>query len=171
MEDRINSNEGLKLPIRVLVADGHYLSAKVIERYFINNESINIVGIAAEGSDIRRLMGESPIDILLLDLTIPQFDGLQVISFVRSVFPRVKIIVYSMINDSDTIHKAFDLGAVGYITKDAEYDKVAEAIMFAHQGGKFLCRQAIQSVDNGRYYNIFMTSGQKKDKPVSPMNN
>ena len=171
MEDRINSMDGLKLPVRVLVADGHFLSAKVIERYFINNESIHIVGIATEGADIRKKMSESPIDVLLLDLTIPQFDGLQVISFVKAVFPRVKIVFYSMINDSETIHKAFDMGAIGYITKEAEYDKVAEAIMFAYQGGKFLCRQAIQSLDNGRYYNLFMTSGQKKDKPVSPMNN
>jgi DNA-binding NarL/FixJ family response regulator len=153
------------------VADGHYLSAKVLERYFNNNESVNIVGIATEGSDIRRKMSESPIDVLLLDLTIPQLDGLQIISYVRSVYPRVKVIVYSNINESDIIHRAFELGAVGYLTKDAEYDKVDEAIRFAHEGGKFLCRQPIQSVDNGRYYNLFMNTGRKKGEIISPMNN
>ena len=161
----------MNLPIRVIIADGYNLSIKVLERFFAKNESINIVASANEAKDVFKKLNDFPADVILLDLSIQRLDGLQVISYIKSLFPRLKIIIYSMIDDPEILHRAFDLGAAGFITKDADYKQVEEAIQFAANGGKFLCRQATQSVKSDRYFDMFMRSGELKNQAHSQLNN
>jgi len=87
-----------------------------------------VVGEAGNGKEALQLIGKTLPDIALLDLEMPELDGLQVTELLAKNFPEVKVIVLSMHRSADIVMSALQAGADGYVVKDAEAGELAAAI-------------------------------------------
>jgi DNA-binding NarL/FixJ family response regulator len=109
--------ESERMAIRVLLADDHRLILEALERTFAEVEGIEIVGTANDGRQVVPLITRTNPDLVLLDMRMPDMDGLSCLERIRKQHPRVKVVMLSAFDDSDRIRAALKRGASAYIVK------------------------------------------------------
>lgn len=122
-------------PTRLLIVDDHVLVRKGISMFLEIEESIEIVGEADNGREALRLAKVLCPDVILLDLVMPQGDGMEAISHFRQEMPDLKIIVLTTFEDEHRVKAAFKAGAHGYLLKDADGATLLQAIQAVQKGG------------------------------------
>ena len=120
--------------IRVAHADDHKVVRLGLEQLLGTFDDVEPVGSATGGEAAVVLCREQRPDVLLLDLQMPQVDGIEVTRRVASESPLTRIVVFTSFSDRDGIVGALDAGAVGYLLKDAEPEEIHEAIRAAARG-------------------------------------
>jgi DNA-binding NarL/FixJ family response regulator len=120
--------------MKVLVVDDHKLMLAGIRVALENVPDIEIVGEARSGAAVLPLVhGLSP-DVVLLDIRLPQMDGLACIALLRKRYPNVKVVVLSVFNDPEHILAALKAGATGYIVKSINPADLASALRQSVEG-------------------------------------
>jgi DNA-binding NarL/FixJ family response regulator len=119
---------------RVLIADDHPLVLAGIRRALGEVEDIEIVGEASVGSQVLPLVGRTDPDLVLLDIRMPQLDGLACLDLIRQRHPDVKVVVLSAYSDRDHIESALRRGASAYIVKSVNSLDLASALRQAVEG-------------------------------------
>jgi DNA-binding NarL/FixJ family response regulator len=123
--------------MKVLIADDHRLILAGIRRALEAVEDIEIVGEANVGSQVLPLVRRTNPDVVLLDMRMPQMDGLACLDQIRKHCPKVKVVVLSVFGDSEHIQAAFRHGASGYIVKSVNPLDLPSAIRQAVEGSVF----------------------------------
>jgi DNA-binding NarL/FixJ family response regulator len=123
--------------MKVLVADDHRLMVEGIRRALEGAEDIEVVGEASTGSQVLPLVRRLRPDVVLLDMRMPQMDGLTCLDQLQKNCPDVKVIVLSVFSDPERIQAAFKHGASGYIVKSVNPIDLASAIRQAVEGTVF----------------------------------
>lgn len=123
--------------MKVLIADDHRLVLDGVRRTLERDGDIEVVGEATSGSQVLPLVRRTSPDVLLLDLRMPQMDGLTCIEQVRKHCPRVKIVVLSAFTDGERIQAALNRGASGYIVKSVNPVDLPSAVRQAVDGTFF----------------------------------
>lgn len=106
-----------KSTLRVAIADDHRLMLESVKRALEEAGDIRVVGEAMSGREMLRVISRVNPDVAIIDLRMPDGDGLSTLSTIRSEHPDVKVIVLSASEDSEHIDEALDLGADGYVVK------------------------------------------------------
>jgi len=125
---------GTKTPIRVLVVDDHRHIHEVISRVLMGIPDIRIVGQAANGTEAIKLCEEVGPDLILMDVVMPELDGMQATERIRNKYPDIKILVLSSFQDHESVYQLLRSGAVGYITKDTLANDLVNVIRTTMQG-------------------------------------
>jgi len=120
--------------IRVLIADDHPLARAGLEHLLGALDDIAVVGVASGGEEAVRLAGEHEPDVVLMDLEMPDMDGIETTQALRARQPGAAVVVLTSFSDRERILAALDAGAVGYLLKDADPDELARAIRAAARG-------------------------------------
>ena len=115
-------------PIRVILVDDHPVVRSGIRRFLENAGDIKIVGEAETGEQAIRLFDETPADVLLLDMGLPDIPGTQVAMSVKQNHPELKILSLSAHDDSTYVREVLELGAAGYLMKDEAPEVILEAV-------------------------------------------
>ncbi len=123
--------------MKVLIADDHRLVLDGIRRALEQADDIEIVGEATNGSQVLPLVRRLNPDVLLLDMRMPQMDGLACLDQLKKHGIDVKVIVLSAFKDSDHIQAAFNRGASGYIVKSVNPGDLPSAVRQASDGTFF----------------------------------
>ncbi|TML59137.1 MAG: response regulator transcription factor [Actinobacteria bacterium] len=105
------------MAIRVLLADDHRLILEALERTFDEVEGIEIVGTANDGRQVVPLITRTNPDLVLLDMRMPEMDGLTCLERIRKQHPRVKVVMLSAFDDPERVRAALKRGASAYIVK------------------------------------------------------
>lgn len=111
-------------------------------------EHISTEFVPIFGDAMARLERPPPIDLVLLDLTLPGFSGTAALSDVRRRFPALPVAVISAMEDSGIIAECMDLGARGYLTKSLDSASMLSAIRSLAQGGTFVPGDELQAVSS-----------------------
>ncbi|MGK7948139.1 MAG: response regulator [Xenococcaceae cyanobacterium] len=119
--------------IRILIADDANLIRQALNIYFKVESDLEIVGTAANGKTALKLVGELNPDIVLMDMEMPEMDGLTATQIIRKCFPQTKILVISGYNSQDYVAKALKAGANGYFIKSTPAEELSEAIRLIHE--------------------------------------
>ena len=114
--------------MKVLIADDHRLVLDGVRRTLERDDDIEVVGEATNGSQVLPFVRRTSPDVLLLDLRMPQMDGLTCIEQVRKHCPGVKIVVLSASTDPERIQAALNRGASGYIVKSVNPGDLPSAV-------------------------------------------
>lgn len=122
------------MTIRVAIADDHRVVRVGLEQLLGTFEDVEVAGIAAGGEDAVTLCAAERPDVLLLDLSMPDLDGIEVTHRLRTAAPETRVVVFTSFSDRDRIVQALDAGAIGYLLKDAEPDEIHDAIRAAARG-------------------------------------
>jgi len=123
--------------MKVLVADDHRLMVEGIRRALEPADDIEIVGEASTGSQVLPLVRRLNPDVVLLDMRMPQMDGLTCLDQIKKNCPNVKVIMLSVFSDPERIQAAFSHGASGYIVKSVNPLDLPSAIRQAVEGTVF----------------------------------
>jgi DNA-binding NarL/FixJ family response regulator len=120
--------------LKVLVVDDHRLIVNAIRIALEGIEDIEIVGEASSGAAVLPLIESTKPDIVLLDIMMPQMDGLTCLERLGKRFPEVKVIIVSAVDDRALIQTAFDRGARAFVAKHVDPRDLASVIRQANEG-------------------------------------
>ncbi len=124
--------------IRVLLADDHMVLRSGLKLMLHAQPDMEVVGEAGEGQETMALLERSVPDVLLLDLSMPGLDGMQVLELVQERYPQLKVLVLTMHDDEEYVKRVLSLGARGYILKRAADVELLAAIRAVYRGEIFI---------------------------------
>jgi two-component system nitrate/nitrite response regulator NarL len=117
-----------KKKIKILIVDDHPVVRKGLLSCLAAKEHLKIVGEAANGNEALKLVKELAPDIVLMDISMPEMDGLAVTETLRKDAPNAKVLILSMQSNRDSVLRIIKAGARGYVLKDAPTDELVSAI-------------------------------------------
>jgi len=120
--------------IRVLVADDHAIVRAGLRALIATEPGLEVVGEAADGAEAVRLARSLDPDVVLVDLVMPQHDGLWAIRELALEAPRARILVLTSFAENDQVFSAIKAGALGYLLKDSSPRDLLQAIRDVHAG-------------------------------------
>jgi two-component system invasion response regulator UvrY len=148
--------------IRVLICDDHLIVRQGIKQILADASDIVLAGEADSGPEAVRLVRESGIDVVLMDIAMPQRDGLDVLRQLKNEFPKLPVLMLSTYPDKQYAVRSLKLGAAGYLNKSADSEQMIGAIRKVASGGLFItpavAEQLATSVGAGRAH--------ETDKPL-----
>jgi DNA-binding NarL/FixJ family response regulator len=136
--------------IRVLLAEDHGLVRAGLERLLATVADVEVVGSAADGAEAVELAAETRPDVVLMDLSMPNVDGIQATRQILAAGGEAQVVVLTSITDRERILAALDAGAIGYLLKDAEPDELIGGIRSAARGESPLSPKAARALLTAR---------------------
>ena len=138
---------------RVLVADDHPAYRKGLGLMLADVEDLELVAEAETGSQAVELAQQLAPDVVVMDLRMPELDGIEATRRLRQVAPSAAVIVLTMFEDDDSVFAAMRAGAMGYLLKGAEQDEIVRAIRAVAAGeaifGPEVARRVIEHFASG----------------------
>lgn len=120
--------------IRVLLVDDHAVVRQGLRAFLQLQPDVEIVGEAASGPAATEAAASGRPDVVLMDLVMPEGDGVQAIRSMAASAPGARVLVLSSFADDERVFAAMQAGAAGYLLKDVEPDRLADAIREVHRG-------------------------------------
>jgi DNA-binding NarL/FixJ family response regulator len=131
---RPEERPGRPEPIRTLIVDDHALFRRGLEMVLDEEDDIELVGQASDGSEAVEKAGESLPDIVLMDIRMPRSSGIEACRAMKAVAPSAKIVMLTISDEEEDLFEAIRAGASGYLLKDLPLDEVAETVRAVHGG-------------------------------------
>ncbi|MEH7178894.1 response regulator transcription factor [Neobacillus vireti] len=114
--------------IRILIADDHHVVRRGLAFFLKTQRDIEIIGEAANGKEAVEQARRLKPDLILMDLVMPEMDGIQATKLIKSELPEIKIMMLTSFSDQDHVIPALEAGASGYQLKDIEPDELIISI-------------------------------------------
>jgi NarL family two-component system response regulator YdfI len=121
-------------PIRVVIADDHPVVRTGLRLMLGTAHDIELIGEATDGSEAIRLVQEVKPQVVLMDLRMPDMDGLEAIDRIHAEWPDVAIVILTTYNEDELMLKGLQAGARGYLLKDSGLEHILEAVRTASRG-------------------------------------
>lgn len=121
-------------PIKVLVTDDHAISRAGLAAVLQTEPDISVVGEAVDGHDAIQKATELNPDIIIMDVLMPQMDGLKAGMAIKQFLPDIKIIMLTISEREDHLFQALRFGAHGYLSKDSAIDEIVDAVRKVNDG-------------------------------------
>lgn len=128
------TQDGSTPKIRVLLADDHGVVRRGLRGFFELLDDIEVVGEAEDGLQAVERTGQLAPDVVLMDLVMPNLDGIGATAEIKARFPDVEVVALTSFIEEERVTAALEAGASGYLLKDAEADDVALAVRRAFLG-------------------------------------
>jgi NarL family two-component system response regulator LiaR len=133
-------------PIRVMLVDDHTMVRRGLATFLKVFDDLELAGEAANGEDAIQLCTQVLPDVVLMDMVMPDVDGVTATRAIRRQFPEVQVIALTSFKDKGLVQDALQAGAIGYLLKDVSADALAQAIRAAHAGRATLSPEAAQEL-------------------------
>lgn len=118
------------MSIRLLLADDHRMLREGLRRSLVD-EGFDVIGEAADGEEAVALAGELQPDVVLMDVTMPNVDGVEATRRLQKLHPAIRVVMLTMHADETVVAEALRAGAVGYLVKDCSTDEIADILRHA----------------------------------------
>ena len=128
-------------PIRILLADDHTVVRDGLRALLEKQPDMSVVGEAADGRDSIRLAEEHSPDVVIMDIGMPNLNGIEATRRILAANPRTNVVMLSMHQDESYVLRSLKAGAKGYLLKDSLRSEVIDAIRAVMQGRSFLTRK------------------------------
>lgn len=130
--------------IDVMIADDHSLIREGLNRILSFKNEFKIVFESNNGEAIIDNLDKINTDVVLLDINMPKISGLEVLKYIKSKKLNIKVVMLTVEDDEDTINKAIELGADGYVLKESAGTEITNAIKTVYNGEKFIDKSLIK---------------------------
>jgi DNA-binding NarL/FixJ family response regulator len=132
--------------INILIADDHRIVIEGLQLMLREAEDLRCVGEASNGKQVLELLENTPVDVLLLDIHMPEMDGLECCPLVKKRWPNVKVLVLSMMREASLVKAILRQGASGFLLKNAGKDEVIDAIRKVHEGKQAFSAEVLEDM-------------------------
>ena len=119
----------LDLQIKLAIADDHKIFRDGIKMALSDKQNLKMLWEAEDGKDMMHKISIKKPDVLLMDIRMPEIDGINAIQIIRKEYEEIKIIVLTMYDDQQMISKMMEMGANAYLTKTTDPEEIYEAIL------------------------------------------
>jgi DNA-binding NarL/FixJ family response regulator len=123
--------------IKIAIADDYKIYREGLKVSLSQDESLEIIIEVDNGEDLLKEMEKGLPEVIIMDLKMPFMDGMEATQIIRKKYPQVKIVVVSMYDDDKFIIHLMEIGANGYLFKNAEPDEIRKAIHSVHENGYY----------------------------------
>ena len=124
--------------INIMIADDHAMMREGIKQLLEFDGTIKVIAEACDGNECLSVLKNIKPDVLLLDINMPEKNGIEVLEDLRSKNDDTKILILTVHNEVEYLVKAVDIGVNGYILKDSESAELKKAIETIHNGDNFI---------------------------------
>jgi DNA-binding NarL/FixJ family response regulator len=128
------SGRGDAAPIRVLIADDQALFRRGLFVVLNTEDSVEVVGEAADGQEAIALAEELTPDVVLMDVRMPRVGGIEATRHIRAALPATKVLMLTVSDEEEDLYESVKAGANGYLLKEISIEEVAEAVRAVTQG-------------------------------------
>ncbi|HOZ40204.1 MAG: response regulator transcription factor [Flavobacteriales bacterium] len=136
-------------PIRILVADPLDLVAEGLRKRLADLDDMTVVAHAGTGLRVLELLSRMPIDLVLLEVSLPGMDGIDTMRAIRKEHPSMRVLAHSTLSDIEYVNSMLTEGAGGYLMKGATEQEFQIAVRTVMDGGRYLSEEARCSVEAG----------------------
>jgi DNA-binding NarL/FixJ family response regulator len=132
--------------IRIIIADDHQLFRNGLKILLSAFTEFEVVGEASNGEEFLSLIKNTPVDIALMDINMPEMDGIEATKRAMKTHNNLNIIALSMYGEEEYYYKMVDAGAKGFLLKDSNISEVKEAIITVKKGGSYFSQELLHHV-------------------------
>jgi DNA-binding NarL/FixJ family response regulator len=125
-------------PYRIVLADDHSLLREAIKKSIAEIPDLQVVGEAGDGLELLELLKRSVPDLIILDISMPRFNGILAAAEIKKRYPTVKILILTMIKIRELLHRALKIGVNGYLLKENVFSDLIAAIRTIQKGETYL---------------------------------
>jgi NarL family two-component system response regulator LiaR len=132
--------------IRVIIVDDHAMVRIGLATFLEVTDDLDLVGQATNGQEAVELCEQRQPDVILMDLVMPEMDGVTATRTIRERWPQVQVIALTSFQEKELVQNALQAGAISYLLKNVSMDDLTEAVRAAHAGRATLAQEAIQAL-------------------------
>jgi NarL family two-component system response regulator LiaR len=129
-----------------MIVDDHSMVRRGLAAYLTSEPDIELVGEAGDGCAALELCAQLQPDVILMDLVMPELDGVEATRIISKRWPKVRVLALTSFQEADFVREALQAGAIGYQLKNISGGALAEAIRTAHAGRSTLAPEAVQAL-------------------------
>jgi NarL family two-component system response regulator LiaR len=133
-------------PIRVLIVDDHPVVRDGLKNMLLVYDDLEFIGEAENGSAALAFCHQNTPDVILMDILMPEMDGIQATRTILEQYPQVNIIILTSYPEDDAVQTALEAGALGYTLKNSPIDDLADAIRSANSGRRTLAPEVTEAL-------------------------
>lgn len=137
------------MTIKLVIADDHAIVREGLKRIVGDAEDLQVMGEAADGTEVMKRVRELEFDVLVLDLSMPGRSGMELIKLVKAEKPKLRILVLSMHQETQYAVRAIKSGASGYLTKESAPAQLEAAIRKIAGGGAYISAEVAEQLALG----------------------
>lgn len=149
--------------IKVFIYDDNQARRESLIALIELTENVQYVGSASDCSNVLGDMEVNAPDVVLMDIEMPNVDGIDGVRMIKSRYPHIKVIMQTVYDDNDKIFKALQNGAEGYILKKASINNIIDSINLVYNGGAFMTPSVALQVMN------YFTKSPIKDEKLQSL--
>lgn len=124
--------------LRIALTDDHEIVREGLKKIITKQSDMQVVAEASSAEELNAILDEQQIDLLMLDISMPGKSGLDFVVEVKNRFPKIKVLIFSIYPDEKFAKRAINIGADGYISKNAKPSEIINAIRKIEKGGKYV---------------------------------
>ncbi|HEY7673840.1 MAG TPA: response regulator transcription factor [Burkholderiales bacterium] len=134
------------MPVTILLADDHAVVRDGLRALIDDEEDLKVVGVAGNGREAVAETQRLHPDIVIMDIAMPELDGVEATRRIREKYPDTRVLMLSMYLSAEHIYRALQAGAQGYVLKESAGDEVVEAIRALRAGKRYLSHRITETV-------------------------
>jgi two-component system response regulator NreC len=146
------------MPIKLLIADDHPLIAEGIKKIFEGLDDFSIIATVGNGKQALSVIEKQPVDIALLDINMPEMDGIECAKKIIAYHPFIKVVMLSMYQEASITKKLMQLGVKGYMLKTISSDELIMALNIIYKGKEYFNLEVTK--------NLFANNNSESFKPL-----
>lgn len=135
--------------IKIIIADDHQLFIDGIKSILKSIRNMEIIGEVNNGNLLLELLEQQQCDVILMDINMPEMNGIDATKLIKSKFPGIRILMLTMYSSRDYIEKLLRVGADGYILKNTGKEELQEAIETVYKGESFFSKEVTERIMEG----------------------
>ena len=126
----------------IFIVDDHGVVIEGIKSAFRNREEYEVIGVAYDGRQAIEMVKSMKPDIVIMDISMPELNGIEATKRIKEFFPDIKIIIYTMFSNEEFVIELFKLGISGYVLKQDPFSDLVLAIDAVNTGGSYFSTSA-----------------------------
>jgi NarL family two-component system response regulator LiaR len=133
-------------PIRVMIVDDQAIVRSGLSAFLTAFDDLRLIGEACSGREAVHLCDEKRPDVVIMDLMMPEMDGVEATRLIRTKHPEIQVIVLTSFPEEGLVQKALQAGAISYLLKNTAAEDLVMAVRAAHHGRPVLAPEAAQAL-------------------------
>lgn len=127
-----------KKPIHVVMVDDHQLFCRAMMSLLSSyQDRINLISVCNDGEQMKACLQQQVVDVLLLDIVMPNESGIQLLHFLRKNYPDLPVLMLSSITSAEIVQEAIQIGAKGFLSKSTDEEDIIEAVETVYRGAPY----------------------------------
>jgi DNA-binding NarL/FixJ family response regulator len=155
--------------IKIALADDHQLFRNGLKILLGSFNEFEVVAEASNGKELQKALETCHADIVLMDISMPEMDGVEATGILSREMPGTRVIALSMYGEEEYYYRMVEAGAKGFILKDSDITDVHDAIIAVHKGGNYFSQELLYHVINrikNREQEVKSSSLSKREKEI-----